>query len=609
MVTYRRSPTPRIIADLAGTLQSFSSPSFNPKFDGSSPLYTATFNSAPFSGFVDLLLIPAGQLASPQVGGGIVVGSADSGSGQYLSFGCNDPSGPSYDATKAAALFSANPYNTNSGTSHYLTMAVYKADTGKAGFDVEADEGGAATVIAYADSFELQDQQGNPKGSFSQIDTDSALTANSDTRLVSQKAIKSAIAVETTRAEAAEALAAQKSANLSDLANTAAARTNLGVPAGSGTSTGTNTGDQTTVSGNAGTATALQTARNIDGQSFNGTADITVIAPGTHAATSKATPVDADELPLVDSAASNVLKKLTWANLKATAKAYFDTLYDAAGAAAAITTITGNSGSATKLQTARALWGNNFDGTAAISAGLSITPAANTSALLVNSHTQTTSNPAINIAQTWNAGGVVFTADFLNVTNTASAAGSLLVDRQVGGVSVFNVDKTGAITVPNSVGLFTALFGTLFLGPSGATVRLGASGSYASAAVNDSGFIARANMPIGWSANNILPNPGAWKVALGANATDVVEVNNGTLNTLRDLKLRNLLAGGGNGSYVQTPSMTVANLAAAATAGAGARAFVTDATTTLALGIGVAVTGGGSNKVPVYSDGSSWLIG
>jgi len=74
-------------------------------------------------------------------------------------------------------------------------------------------------------------------------------------------------------------------------------------------------------------ATKLTTARNIDGQAFDGTADITVIAPGTHAATSKATPVDADELPLVDSAASNVLKKLTWANLKATLKTYLDTLY------------------------------------------------------------------------------------------------------------------------------------------------------------------------------------------------------------------------------------------------------------------------------------------
>lgn len=38
----------------------------------------------------------------------------------------------------------------------------------------------------------------------------------------------------------------------------------------------------------------------------------------THAAASKATPVDLDEIPLADSAAAFGLKKLTWANLKAT---------------------------------------------------------------------------------------------------------------------------------------------------------------------------------------------------------------------------------------------------------------------------------------------------
>jgi hypothetical protein len=37
-----------------------------------------------------------------------------------------------------------------------------------------------------------------------------------------------------------------------------------------------------------------------------------------HAATGKTTPIDADEFGIVDTAASNVLKKLTWANLKAT---------------------------------------------------------------------------------------------------------------------------------------------------------------------------------------------------------------------------------------------------------------------------------------------------
>lgn len=55
-----------------------------------------------------------------------------------------------------------------------------------------------------------------------------------------------------------------------------------------------------------------------------------------HAATSKATPVDADELALLDSASSFGLKKLTWANLKATTRAFFDTLYDPSGAASAV---------------------------------------------------------------------------------------------------------------------------------------------------------------------------------------------------------------------------------------------------------------------------------
>lgn len=48
------------------------------------------------------------------------------------------------------------------------------------------------------------------------------------------------------------------------------------------------------------------------------------VAATVHAATGKSTPVDADELGLVDSAASNALKKLTWSNLKSALKAYFN---------------------------------------------------------------------------------------------------------------------------------------------------------------------------------------------------------------------------------------------------------------------------------------------
>lgn len=56
------------------------------------------------------------------------------------------------------------------------------------------------------------------------------------------------------------------------------------------------------------------------------------IASKTHGATGKAAPVDADELPLVDSASSWSLARLTWASIKATLKTYFDTLYQAASA-------------------------------------------------------------------------------------------------------------------------------------------------------------------------------------------------------------------------------------------------------------------------------------
>ena len=56
--------------------------------------------------------------------------------------------------------------------------------------------------------------------------------------------------------------------------------------------------------------------------------------------------------------------------------------------------------------------------------------------------------------QTWNNGAVTFTAWLLNVTNTASAAASKLLDLQVGGSSKFTVKVDG--TLPTVAGLTTA---------------------------------------------------------------------------------------------------------------------------------------------------------
>lgn len=63
------------------------------------------------------------------------------------------------------------------------------------------------------------------------------------------------------------------------------------------------------------------------------------------------------------------------------------------------------------------------------------------------------------------------------------------------------------------------------------------------------------------------------------------------------------------GGPVILANYTVASLPSAATAGSGATAFVTDATLGIAAGLGLAPVGGGSNKVPVYSDGTNWKIG
>ena len=55
----------------------------------------------------------------------------------------------------------------------------------------------------------------------------------------------------------------------------------------------------------------------------------------------------------------------------------------------------------------------------------------------------TASDPVLDLTQTWNAAGVTFTGWKFNVTNTASASGSLLADWQVGGVSQAKLRKDG----------------------------------------------------------------------------------------------------------------------------------------------------------------------
>ena len=61
------------------------------------------------------------------------------------------------------------------------------------------------------------------------------------------------------------------------------------------------------------------------------------------------------------------------------------------------------------------------------------------------------------------------------------------------------------------------------------------------------------------------------------------------------------------GGSLEFPVLTVATLPLVTTA--GQRAFVSDSTATASGNFGAVVTGTGTNKVPVYSDGTDWRIG
>jgi hypothetical protein len=111
--------------------------------------------------------------------------------------------------------------------------------------------------------------------------------------------------------------------------------------------------------------------------------------------------------------------------------------------------------------------------------------------------------------------------------------------------------------------------------------------------INSGGFYAASNKPYGFSSTT--SSGGTPDLGIYRNAAGVLEINNGTGGTYRDLILRRS----------QHNGVTVADLPAAAAGNAGSIQYVTDANATT---IGSTVAGGGANKVMVWSDGVAWKI-
>jgi hypothetical protein len=118
-----------------------------------------------------------------------------------------------------------------------------------------------------------------------------------------------------------------------------------------------------------------------------------------------------------------------------------------------------------------------------------------------------------NLADTWGDGATTFTAIKMNVTDTASAAGSLLIDLQAGSASKFKVDKTGTTTINRN----SAAVPTLGTTPTVYVVS-------ADSVINDSNYVAaaQANRMIMVRVNGTVASP----TALAINDT-VGQINGG----------------------------------------------------------------------------------
>jgi hypothetical protein len=179
------------------------------------------------------------------------------------------------------------------------------------------------------------------------------------------------------------------------------------------------------------------------------------------------------------------------------------------------------------------------------------------------------------------------TAGSISVGDGTSAIASLqvlgktaqvedLINLKIGGVSKFSVNNVGSVLFTGDLNFNanTAIFGA------NQSIRIvNASQTMASAVV------------LGWTSTTHAYD--TKDTGIGRNAAGVVEVNNGTAGTLRDLVARS----------TRGAAVTVANLPA--TPVEGMMVAVTDSNVAT---WGTTIAGGGANHVLAYYDGTNWTV-
>ena len=209
--------------------------------------------------------------------------------------------------------------------------------------------------------------------------------------------------------------------------------------------------------------------------------------------------------------------------------------------------------------------------------GAASTPPVSFTGTWFTGGTGTTTKPQLLIEPTGTTSTAWSTSGTGIGVNAASGFGGNLLDLQVNGTSRFSVESTGQV-------LFSA-GGHKFYSDANAIVLTNSTGTRS--------FLTRSDF-------SIIPLTAQLKwgnlasfssdTGLARDSAGVIIVTNGSTGT----------------GYIKQVPVLVSQLPAAATVGAGTRGFVSDATSTT---FAAAPVGGGANTVPVYSDGTNWLIG
>jgi hypothetical protein len=108
----------------------------------------------------------------------------------------------------------------------------------------------------------------------------------------------------------------------------------------------------------------------------------------------------------------------------------------------------------------------------------------------------TVDSPVIDVGQVWNGSGVTFNGIKSNVVDVASSATSKLIDLQVGGVSKFNVDKSGNV-------VFTGILSASFAATSSVAIKAVQSANATASLVATSSLFASASFSSSWASASI----------------------------------------------------------------------------------------------------------